>query len=186
MDDNQIVQLYWDRDPNAIKYTSMKYENYCTTIAKNILGSIEDAEECVNDTYMNTWNSIPTCRPNSLHAFLGKITRNISFNRYKMNHADKRGGSEIPLILDELSECVSGTDTVETEMDYRELVQTINEFLGTLSEEKRNIFVLRYWYSESVSKIAKTHGMRENAVSMTLNRLRAKLKAYLAERGYLV
>lgn len=184
MEDTRIVQLYWDRDQTAISETSTKYGNYCTSIAKNILGNNEDAEECVNDSYMKAWNSMPPHRPNMLSTFLGKITRNVSFNRYKHNNADKRGGSEISAVLDELSECVSGKDNVEQEIEYKELVKVIDSFLDTLSPEKRSIFVCRYWYTDSISEIAKQFNMRENTVSMTLNRIRAKLKKHLTERGY--
>ena len=184
MDDIKIVQLYWVRDQNAITETEAKYGNYCTSIAINILGNNEDAEECVNDTYMNTWNSMPPHRPTMLSTFLGKITRNLSFNRYKHNNADKRGGSEISAVLDELSECVSGKNNVEQEIEYKELVKAIDSFLDTLSPEKRSIFVCRYWYTDSISEIAKQFHMRENTVSMTLNRIRLKLKKYLIDGGY--
>lgn len=184
MDDIKIVQLYWERDQNAITETEIKYGNYCTSIAINILGNNEDAEECVNDTYMNAWNSMPPHRPTMLSTFLGKITRNLSFNRYKHNYADKRGGSEISAVLDELSECVSGNSNVEQEIEYKELVKAIDSFLDTLSPEKRSIFVCRYWYTDSISEIAKQFHMRENTVSMTLNRIRLKLKNYLIDGGY--
>ena len=110
MDDAKIVQLYFDRDEQAIPATADKYGNYCTSIAKNILGNHEDAEECVNDTYLNTWNAIPPHRPKMLSTFLGKIVRNLAFNRYKHNTADKRGGGEITSVLDELANCVSGNE----------------------------------------------------------------------------
>ena len=184
MDDAKIVQLYWDRDEQAIPATSDKHGNYCTSIAKNILGNREDAEECVNDTYMNAWNSMPPHRPSILSTFLGKIVRNISFNRYKHNTADKRGGGELPVVLDELSDLVSGKDDVEQEIEHKELVKSIDAFLDTLSPEKRNIFISRYWYTDSVSEIAKRHGMNDGAVSMTLNRLRLKQYNYLLERGF--
>ena len=176
--------MYWERDQNAITETEIKYGNYCTSIAINILGNNEDAEECVNDTYMNAWNSMPPHRPTMLSTFLGKITRNLSFNRYKHNYADKRGGSEISAVLDELSECVSGNSNVEQEIEYKELVKAIDSFLDTLSPEKRSIFVCRYWYTDSISEIAKQFHMRENTVSMTLNRIRLKLKNYLIDGGY--
>ena len=143
---------------------------------------MEDAEECVNDTYMQAWNSMPTHRPAVLSTFLGKITRNLSFNRYKYERAKKRGGSEIPAVLDELSECISGRDDVEQEMEYKELVMAIDAFLNTQPIKKRRIFVCRYWYADSISDIAKQCGMRENTVSMTLNRLRGKLQRYLIEK----
>ena len=183
MDDAKIVQMYFDRDEQAIPATADKYGNYCTSIAKNILGNHEDAEECVNDTYLNTWNSIPPHRPNMLSAFLGKIVRNLAFNRYKHNTADKRGGGEIALVLDELADCVSGEDNVERSCEMRELIAAINDFLVTLPKEKRNIFVCRYWYTDSISHIADRYGMSDAAVSMMLNRLRAKLHNYFLERG---
>ena len=184
MDDTKIVQLYWDRNEQAIPATADKYGNYCISIAKNILGNHGDAEECVNDTYMNAWNSIPPHRPSLLSAFLGKIVRNLSFNRYKHNTADKRGGGELPVVLDELSELVSGKDDVEQRIYHKELVQSIDTFLDSLSPEKRSIFVSRYWYTDSISEIAVRHGMKDGAVSMTLNRLRLKLHNYLLERGF--
>lgn len=184
MEDTRIVQLYWIRDQKAISETATKYGNYCTSIAKNILGNNEDAEECVNDTYMNAWNSMPPHRPNMLSTFLGKITRNLSFNKYKHNNAGKRSGNEISAVLDELSECVSGKDDVEQKIEYNELVKGIDSFLDTLSPKKRSIFICRYWYTDSISEIAKQFHMRENTVSMTLHRIRLKLKNYLIERGY--
>lgn len=184
MDDTKIVQLYWDRNEQAIPATADKYGNYCTSIAKNILGNHEDVEECVNDTYMNAWNSMPPHRPSILSAFLGKIICNLSFNRYKHDTADKRGGGELPVVLDELSELVSGKDDVEEEICHNELVRSIDTFLDNLSPKKRSIFVSRYWYADSISEIAICHGMNDSAVSMTLSRLRLKLHNYLLERGF--
>lgn len=136
MNDKDIVQLYLDRDQRALSVTAKKYGNYCISIAKNILCNNEDAEECVNDTYLRTWNSIPPTIPTILSAFLGKITRNLAFNKYKHNHAMKRGSGEIAIVLDELGECVSGLDDVEQEIERRELVETINSFLNTLAPKK--------------------------------------------------
>ena len=184
MDDIRIVQLYWDRDQKAITETATKYGNYCTFIAKNILGNNEDAEECVNDTYMKAWDAMPPHRPAMLATFLGKITRNVSFNRYKHNNADKRGRGEISIVLDELSECISGKNNIEQEIEYKELVKAIDSFLDTLSLEKRSIFICRYWYTDSIAEIAKQFNMRENTVSMILSRIRTKLQKYLIERGY--
>lgn len=182
MEDAKIVELYWDRDQSAITQTANKYGKYCLSIAGNILGNHEDAEECVNDTYMQAWNSMPEHRPAVLSTYLGKITRNLSFNRYKYERAKKRGGSEIPEVLDELSGCVAGTANIEMEIEYKELLMAINAFLETLPLKKRSIFVCRYWYAESISDIAKQYGMRENTVSMTLNRLRGKLQKYLVAK----
>jgi len=186
VNDKDIIQLYLNRDQRALSATAKKYGKYCTSIAKNILGNNEDAEECVNDTYLSTWNSIPPTIPIILSAFLGKITRNLAFNKYRHNHVIKRGNGEITVVLDELAECVSGLDDVEQEIDRRELVATINSFLETLPSKKRNIFICRYWYSDSISSIARRYEMTESNVSVTLNRLRSKLKEYLSERGYVL
>lgn len=186
MNDREIIQLYFNRDQSALSATAKKYGKYCTSIAKNILGSNEDAEECVNDIYLCAWNSIPPTRPTILSAFLGTITRNLAFNKYKHNHVMKRGNGEIAVVLDELAECVSGLDDVEQEIDRRELVATIDSFLDNLSPQKRNIFICRYWYSDSISSIARRYKMTESNVSVTLNRLRSKLKEYLSERGYAI
>jgi len=184
MKDEEIVQLYWDRDENAIPATADKYGRYCTTIARNILGSCEDAEECVSDTYWKAWNTMPPHRPGVLSAFLGKLTRNLSLNRYRHNAAEKRGGSQTAVVLDEIAEIVSDTDSVEREMDRRELLCVINTFLSTLPAEKRVIFVRRYWYFDSLDDLASRFGMTKNNVSVTLNRLRLKLHNYLMERDF--
>ena len=184
MNDQDIIRLYFNRDQRALAATAKKYGKYCASIAKNILGNQEDAEECVNDTYMSAWNSIPPCKPTILSAFLGTITRNLAFNKYKYNHVKKRGKGEIAVVLDELAECVSGLDDVEQEIDRQELVKEINAFLGTLTQKQRTIFVCRYWYSDTISSIARRCQMTESNVSTTLNRLRSKLKEYLLERGY--
>ena len=168
MDDNDIIQLYWDRNEQAIRITSDKYGHYCKAIARNILNNEEDAEE---------W-------PKQLETFLGKITRNLSFNKYKHDHAEKRGSGEITLVLDELTDCVSDTDNVEQVLDHQELIKAISSFVRSLSENKRNLFVRRYWYADSVSAIANDTGMLQGTVSKTLERTRKQLKAYLTERGF--
>lgn len=184
MNDAQIVRLYWDRNEQAIPATASKYGKYCTLIAENILGNKEDAEECVNDTYLNAWKSMPPNMPKVLSTFLGKIVRNLSFNRYRRNTADKRGGGELPLVLDELSDVVSGGNDIEREIEYQELVNSIDAFLGSLSPEKRSIFIRRYWYTDSISVIADRYGMKKSAVSMILSRIRSSLRNYLLERGF--
>lgn len=184
MEDRDIVNLYLQRNQDAIHETASKYDGYCRSIAKNILGNNEDSEECVNDTYLNAWNSIPPHRPNILATYLGKITRHLSFDRFRHNHAEKRGGGEISLVLDELAECVSGTTSVEDAFARKQLITEINAFLNTLSQEKCNIFLCRYWYAVPVSEIAARFGMTENNVSVTLSRIRNKLKTHLTERGY--
>ena len=184
MEDKDIVQLYWDRNERAITETSVKYGRYCTSIAMNILNNLEDAEECVNDTYMNTWNSIPPHKPNIFSTFLGKLVRNLSFNKYKHIHSIKRGGHEIALILDELSEIVSDEETVEDNVIRKELIKTIDNFIDTLSEEKRYIFIRRYWYSDNITVIANQCGRTENSIYVELSRIRKKLRNYITERGY--
>ena len=186
MDDNGIIQLYWDRNEQAIGATGEKYGRYCKAIARNILNSEEDAEECVNDTYINAWNAMPTHWPEHLATFLGKITRNLSFNRYKHDRAEKRGGGEMALVLDELTDCVSDTDQVEQIIDRQELLKAINAFVRSLPTDKKNIFVRRYWYADPVSEIAKEYGMLQGTVSKTLERTRKQLKAYLTERGFVL
>lgn len=130
----------------------------------NIPGNKQDAEECVNDTYLSTWNSVPPHRPNNLRTFLGKITRNLSFNRYKYNRTGKRGGGELSMVLQELSDLVSGKDDVEQAFDQKELTKAIDTFLDRLSPKKRSIFISRYWYTDSISEIAVRHNMNDGAV----------------------
>ena len=184
MDDERIVQLYWDRNESAIAESSQKYGAYCTSIAHNILSNLADAEECVNDTWFQAWNAMPPHKPSILSTFLGKITRNLSFDRYKKLHRQKRGGNNIDAALDELAECVSGADDTEKRWEEKELEEEINRFLFTLPEDKRYMFILRYWYVDSIAEIAKRIGISENNVSVTLSRIRSKLKARLIERGF--
>ena len=184
MEDNDIIQLFLNRDERAIAETSAKYGNYCSSIARNILKNLEDVEECVNDTYLRVWNVIPPNRPTVFKAFIGRITRNISFNLYKKASANKRGNRQIVLILDELDECVSQENDPITEVEKNELLKAINMFLEQLPQEKRIIFIRRYWYSDSVTEIAKRCGISENSVSVSLNRLRKRLHNYLTERGF--
>ncbi len=184
MEDEKIINLYWERKEEAITASEKKYGNYCTVIAKNILSSSEDTEECVNDTWLNAWNSMPPQKPQILSVFFGKITRNLSLNRWRYRSAEKRGGGQMELVLHELEQIVSGNDTLEQELERRELISAINDFLSTLAEKKRSIFLCRYWYGDSVESIALRFGMTENHVSVTLNRLRKKLKEYLLEGGF--
>lgn len=184
MEDKEIIQMYWDRKEQAIAETSVKYGRYCTYIAMNILNNIENAEECVNDTYLNAWNAIPPHKPSILSTFLGKIVRNLSLNKYKHIHTAKRGGYELTMILDELGEIVSDEEAVLDTVFRNELIKTINDFISTLSEEKRYMFFRRYWYSDSIKAIAAGCDRTENYIYVELCRLRNKLHKYLAERGY--
>lgn len=184
MEDHEIIKLFQERNDRAVAAVSEKYGGYCMAIARNILGSEEDAEECVNDTYLKAWNSIPPHCPERLSAFLGKITRSISFNKYKYNHAEKRGGGEIAPVLDELEECVSNGDSVERAFERGELIKAINSFVRALPAEKQSIFIRRYWYADTVKAISEAHAVSCGSVTKTLERIRKKLKKYLTERGF--
>ena len=182
MDDKQIVQLYLDRNKQAVSATAEKYGNSCTEIAKNILGDKEEAAECVNDAYLKAWNSIPPHNPKSLSVFLGNITRDLAIKRYKEKFCSKQDGDEVAMILEEIAEFVS--DTEEHAVDLEELFEAINGFLATLNEEKRNIFVCRYWYLNSITHIAERFGISESKVKIILLRCRNQLREYLIKEGY--
>lgn len=184
MEDSKIIELYFERSEQAIPETEKKYGAYCKTVAKNILGNEEDAEECLNDAYLAVWNSIPPAVPEKLSLFLGKIIRNLSLNRYRKNKTQKHGGNETAVVFEEIDEVVSGNDDVEKGYESREFLAAVNEFLGTLTEEKRSIFICRYWYFDSIEDIAKRFGKKESGIYSSLERTRKKLRKYLSERGY--
>ena len=186
MEDEKIIELYWTRDEGAITATDEKYGNYLKTIAGNILKDERDSQECVSDTYMGAWNAIPPERPSILKAFLGKITRNLSLKKYRDMTADKRGGGETALALEELVECIASGSTVEGQLEGRAITEALNTFLSGLAAEERKIFVLRYWYLESVKDVAARFGYGESKVKMTLKRTRDKLKDHLAKEGIYV
>ena len=183
MEDNQIIQLYYDRSEDAISQTAVKYGKYCHTIAYNILHNFEDSEECVNDTYWKAWGIIPPRRPKKLAAFLGKITRNLSLDKYRHYTADKRGGEEFSIALDELGDCVSSLGNMDDYTNEMVLVDTLNRFLASLSAEHRKILMRRYWYISSVKEIADDYGITESKVKMSLLRSRNQLKAVLEKEG---
>ena len=185
MEDKLIVELYWRKDSSAISETSQKYGAYCYTIADNILHSHEDSQECVNDTWLRAWDSIPPQRPSVLRLFLAKITRSIAFNRYNARNAEKRGGGEVTAVLDELSECVAASSEVHAEYEAKELSRFINSFVHSLPERDGNIFLRRYFFNDSVSDIAVRYGLSENNVMVILSRTRKKLKKLLTEEGYI-
>ncbi len=183
MDDNQIVDLYWVRSESAITESSKKYSRYCRSIAMNILANTEDAEECVNDTFLKAWNSMPQNRPALLSSYLGRITRNLALNIYKKRKAEKRGGGEMELILNELEDCLSSKSSVEDELEMDQIGKLISRFLRKLPEESRTVFVRRYWYSDSIASIAAQYGMSESKVKSILFRCRNKLKLFLESEG---
>ena len=177
MKDEEIIELYFSRDELAIVKTAEKYGVYCHTIAYNILHDDFDADECVNDTYNKTWQAIPPTRPKLFKSFLGKITRNLSLDRYEMAHAEKRGG-RVAESLDELSECAGGFD-FNDKLDSEAIVAVINRFLGDLRELDRRIFVRRYFFEDSISEIAKMHKISEGQVKTALFRMRKGLSERL-------
>lgn len=185
MDDRSIVTLFWKRDPRAVECTDQKYGPYCHQIAMNILNDREDARECVNDTYWDAWNAMPPNRPAVLSTFLGKITRRISIDRWRSRTAQKRGGGEAEIALQELGECVSGIPSAEAAVEHRELVAAIRSFLGKLPRTQRIIFLQRYWYLESVKGIAGKWGYTYEKTAAILRRTRLKLHDYLEQEGYL-
>jgi RNA polymerase sigma-70 factor (ECF subfamily) len=184
MNDTEIVELYWNRKERAVEETAKKYGSYCYTIAYNILSNHEDSEESVNDTYIEAWNAIPPHRPLILSSFLGKITRRLAIDKWRSAHAQKRGGGEITDVLDELTECVAYEDSAERHLEKQMLSRAINDFLKTLSETERKIFVCRYFYMESVEAVCKRFGYSVSKVKSILFRVREKLRIYLQKEGF--
>ena len=184
MEDNLIIELYFQRTEQAIDETRLKYSRLLRSIALNILKNMEDAEECENDTYLKTWNSIPPERPVVLSAFLSKIARNLSLDKYEYLHARKRGKGEIPALLDELEECLPDGSSIFENIEVKELTEIIDRFLGSLKGDARNIFMRRYWFSDSIQDIAKATGFSMSKVKMNLMRTRNGLKAVLEKEGY--
>lgn len=176
MEDSKIIDLYFERSQSAISETQKKYGRYCHTVAYNVLYSDEDAEECVNDTYLKAWQSIPPHRPTLLSSFLGRITRNLALDRYDQRTAQKRGGTT-ELVLEEISECIP--DTSGEDGSDEALKNAINKFLASLPKRTRIIFMQRYWYLSSISEISKSLGVSESNVKVILMRTRKKFKAHL-------
>lgn len=183
MDDEQIIELFFERNEEALSAVSLKYGRYCDIIVKNVIGSASDAEECVNDTLLDVWNSIPPNKPENLRTYVGKIARNNALDRLKRDTAKKRGG-EMQAIVDELAD-FSSDYSVEAVAEQRELLAEINNFLQRLTERKRKVFVLRYWYCCEVSEIAAVTGFTEANVYNIIKRERKKLLEYLWKRGVL-
>lgn len=183
MTDSDILALYNERDETAITHTAEVYGGYCRAIAMQILQDAADAEECINDTYLRAWNAIPPAAPENLRAYLGKITRHLAFDTYKKRTADKRGGGQLPLILDELSECLPSGDEPAYITDRLLMNDCLNQFLSGLSTAKRYMFLRRYWYADTVEEIAKAIHCSENSVYVTLSRLRKQLRVILEKEG---
>lgn len=183
VEDKHIIDLFWERSETAISETQKKYGNYCKYISYNILRNEEDAEECVNDTLARAWGAIPPDRPNNLAAFLGKIARNLSLDRYEKYNAEKRGRGQVAPSLDELAECLPGSDDMSGIADDIVLKEALSAFLWSLPAETRKIFMRRYWYLSSIKEISSEYGMGESKVKMILLRTRNKLKKFLEKEG---
>lgn len=185
MDDGGIIELYWQRNGEAIDETDKKYGALCRALANRILGDARDGEECVNDTYMTTWQSIPTARPEKLAAFLAAITRRLSIDALRRRGAAKRGAGEGMCALDELAEAVPSTCDVEREVEMRALSEELDRFLDTLKAEDREMFVCRYWLCADIKSIARRFGASESRVKSSLMRTRNRLREHLSKEGYI-
>lgn len=186
MEDQQIIDLFWARNEAAIAHSEEKYGSYCRSIALRIVTMQEDAEECVSDTWLAAWNTIPPARPAVLRTFLGRLCRNLSINQSLKNTAQKRGGGEVDLALEELRECGGGEDTVQKALEAQELSRLLDAFLRTLPEQECSLFLRRYWYLDSVETLARQWGLRTGAVKTRLSRTRGKLRDYLRKEGYVL
>lgn len=184
MEDDKIVDLFWNRSEIAISKVRIKYSRYCYTIALRILQNNEDAEECVSDTFLGAWSAIPPASPSNLRTFLGKVTRNLSLNYLEKRMADKRGGGQIDLILSELEESIpSARSDIGNIMDEKYLIEVINNFLGRIDRSQRKVFVRRYWYGSSIKEIGEDYGFTDSKVKSILFRLRKNLKRELEKEG---
>ena len=182
MDDKQIIELYFERNEQAIQETEHKYGAFCRKIARNILDIYEEAEECVNDTYYSVWKQIPPTIPESFRAFLGRITRNLSISRFRAMRAKKRyNGMEI--MLSELEDCVPASENIESIIEAKELSIYINEWLESLSKEERVLFIQRYWFGEEVRDLAEVCGITAGQMAQKMFRLRKRLKVFLEQKG---
>lgn len=183
MEDAQIVDLFWARDEQALRETEAKFASLCRSIAARFLPTAGDAEECLNETWLRAWNSIPPKRPTALAPFLAKITRNLALDRCREASAEKRGGGELPLALEELGEIASGS-SIETELERKQLAEALNGFLHALPERDRVLFLKRYFSLTPLRELAEEQGTTERALSMRLHRIRGKLRAYLEKEGF--
>ncbi|MBP5266044.1 MAG: sigma-70 family RNA polymerase sigma factor [Lachnospiraceae bacterium] len=185
MKDEEIIELFFRRNERAIRETNAKYGKYCHSIAFHILNNSADAEECVSDTLFRAWNSIPPTRPTVFQMYLGKIVRNIAFNKYEALRALKRGGGTVAEVLEELEECIPDGNDVEQTVIAKELEQIIRAFVNKLPKREAYVFASRYFYTESIDEIAKKYGMTKNNVNVMLSRMRKRLKDYLVKEEYI-
>ena len=183
MEDSAIVDLFWARQESAVAETDKKYGSYCRSIAQNILHDPQDSEECVSDTWLHAWNAMPPQRPGILSAFLGRITRNLSLDRYRASRAEKRGGGSLPVALEELDGCIPSELRTEDRLEESELVGIIDRFLRGQPRREATLFLRRYWYLDSISQIAARYELPENTVKSILHRTRERLRKELKKEG---
>lgn len=183
MEDSKIIDMYMKRDELAIKETQEKYSGYCYQIAFRILRNPDDAKECENDTYLKVWNSIPPQKPSVFSSFLGMITRSLSLDKWRQNHAQKRGGNDIPLYFSELEDYIPDKKSIYDELETKELSKLISAFLRCLPETECNVFLQRYWHFYSIKEISEHHGFSQSKVKMMLLRTRQKLFESLTKEG---
>lgn len=184
MEDQEIVQLFWERSESAVQEASRKFGSYCRSIANGILKNHEDSEDCVNEALMRVWEAIPPKKPSSLCAFIGRITKNIALDRIRHSESKKRGGGELALVYEELSEIVPDGASVEDELERKEMMSAVSSFLRKSSDTNRRAFVLRYWYCRSVKDIAAELGIKEEHTYVILSRMRERLRDHLKKEGY--
>ncbi len=185
MEDEKIIEMFFERSEQSIRELDIKYGKVCRKLSYNIVNSRQDAEECVNDAYLGAWNAIPPVKPDPLLTYICKIVRNISLKIYYKKEAAKRN-SAYTIVMEEIEACIAGPDTVEAEIEAKELARIIESFLDTLTAENRIIFMRRYWFSDSCKDIAGFVGLSEKNISVRLTRIRQKMKSYLAEREVFV
>ena len=185
IDDEKIIDLFFERSEQGIRELDIKYGKVCHKLSNNIVNNRQDAEECVNDAYLGAWNAIPPARPHPLLTYICKIVRNISLKIYYRKEAAKRS-SHYTIAMEEIEACIADLNTVETEIEARELARIIGEFLDTLTLENRVIFMRRYWFADSYKDIAEFMGLSEKNISVRLTRIREKMKQYLIEREVFV
>ena len=184
MDDKTIIELYWKRSEQAISETAEKYGRLCFDVAQRIVFNVQDAEECVNDTYMGAWNTIPPSRPNVLSAFILKITRNIAMKKIRYENAKKRS-VHATVSFTELDECTSSQESMEAIVEANELAKSLEAFLGDIDYESRNMFIRRYWFFDSIKEIATRFAVSESKVKSQLFRVRNSLKQHLVKEGFI-
>lgn len=185
MDDSAIVTLYWQRNESAITETATKYGKYCFAIAYGVLGNEGDAEESVNDTYLDAWNAMPPARPSVLSTFLGKITRRIAIDRWRRRNAEKRGSGQMEAVLDELTDCIASGENVEQTVEQQMIAEHINAFVKSLPDVEQRVFLCRYFYMDSIEHIAKRFGFSQSKIKSMMLRTRKKLRAFLKKEGLL-